>query len=85
MEEVIRREKAETWERVTQVEKKVDHHEFKIQEHGKKFLDLESAVAELKSRPSMIRSQPGEGNSDTSTRASGSMDQVRTARGFPGL
>ena len=30
MEEVIRREKAETWERVAQIEKKVDHDESKI-------------------------------------------------------
>ena len=58
MEEVIRREKAETWERVAQIEKKVDHHESKIKEHDKKFLDLESAVAELKSRPSMTKSLP---------------------------
>ena len=59
MEEVIRREKAETWERVAQMERKVDHHEFKIQEHDKKFLDLEIAVAALNSRPSMTTSQPG--------------------------
>ena len=31
MDEVIRREKAETWERVAQIEKKVNHHESKIQ------------------------------------------------------
>ena len=62
VEEVIRREKAETWEIVAQIEKKVDLHEFKIQEHDKKFLDLKSAVADLKSRPSKTRSQPGEGN-----------------------
>ena len=79
-QEVIRREKAETWERVVQIDKKVDHHEFKIQEHDKKFLDLESLVAELKSRPSMTRSQPG------GLDVSQWLDELgRTARGFPGL
>ena len=40
MEEVIRREKAETWETVAQIENKADNHEIKIQEDGKKILGL---------------------------------------------
>ena len=76
MEEVIRREKAETWERVAQIEKKVDHHESKIKEHDEKFLDLESEVAELRSRPSMTKSFPAGKDSETSTRASGSAEWV---------
>ena len=60
----------------------MDHHEFKIKEHDKKFLDLESAVAELKSRPSMTRSLPGGKDSDTSTRASGSAVWVEQHMGF---
>ena len=58
----------------------VDHHEFKVQEHDKKFLDLESAVAELKSRPYLIRSQLGHVDANQRFDVLG-----RTARGFPVL
>ena len=84
-EEVIRREKAETWERAALTEKKVDNHEVKVQEHDKKLLDLENAVAELNNRPSMSRSQPREGNLgylDESQRLDG---LGGTTRGVPGL
>ena len=58
MEEVIRHEKAETWEKVCLIKKKkVDTHEVKIQEHDSKFQDLENAVAVLKNQPTTIKSE----------------------------
>ena len=66
VEDVVRRGKAETWEKVCPIEKIVDTHEVKIQEHYGRFQDLENAVAD----------QPADGNSDTSTRAGGSSDWV---------
>ena len=50
MGEVIKKETAETLEKVCPIEKTVEAHETRLQDHDRKFQDLESAVTRAQDR-----------------------------------